>query len=158
MTTAADPALRLSFQATGIPRTKGSLRPWVKHTWAPEGKCQFRHGLSEQGGFNLAQWRTFVCRAASQAMGQRPPFKGPLYVELRFRLPRPQSHTRLERAIAWVFTRERDDLDKHCRTILDCLTDSAVYEDDGQVAKLCASKVYGDGQPLGVDVLVEALS
>lgn len=157
MTVAAAPALRLEFFVLGQPRTKGSLRPWFKHTWREDGECELRHGLSEVGGFPLAQWRTRVSQAAARAMGQRPPLTGPVYVGLSFRLPRPGSHKGLERLVRWVFTRRRDDLDKLTRCILDCLTDAAVYEDDGQVARLGAEKVYADGQPLGVRVVLEAL-
>lgn len=41
------------------------------------------------------------------------------------------------------------DLDKLCRNVLDALTDAGAYEDDVQVCRLIADKVYADGRTAG---------
>lgn len=147
---AAPPAV--IFTVEGTPRTKGSLR--ALHRKRPDGRCFVT--LFEQGGNDLKAWRTLVATAAKQAMKHNPPLRGALSVALTFYFARPASHTDVNRANPFVFGGQRHDIDKLARLALDAMTDAAVYNDDSQVAVLCAEKRY-NARP-GVVVTVEQLT
>ena len=129
-------------------------------SWGPmiDGKPTCRLGLSEMSGPKLREWRALVATAAKRAMGQRPPFAGPVKATLVFYFPRPASHTKAERLVPWVAVKGRHDVDKLQRAVFDALTDSACYEDDALVVHVEARKLYCDGDERpGVVVTLEAL-
>lgn len=152
MTALAPPAIE--FTVLGQPRTKGSLRPI--HRKRADGNCFV--SLIEQGGFELAHWRSEVAKAASKAMKHEMPIAGPIRVFLQFYFPRPQSQQPAQRSCEYVWGNKRHDVDKLARLALDAMTDAAVWTDDSQVSELHAAKRYADDEhPIGVQVRVEAL-
>ena len=153
MIVAARPAVE--FSVLGHPRTKGSLRPVIRQR--SDGATYAV--LIEQGGFELAHWRTLVAQAARKAMGQEMPLDGPLQVFLHFYFPRPAKQDDAHRESPYVWENKRWDIDKLERAILDAGTDAAVWHDDSQVAEVHKAKRYADDQhPIGVQVMVEALT
>lgn len=151
----------IRFFVEGIPRTKGSLKPW--HKWAPrgaDGKSHCTFGLSEQTGANLAIWRSAVRRKAKLAVEGHKPLGGPIRVDLEFYFARyAVDKLRPEHSKQpWVWGKEERDIDKLSRAVLDALTEAGVYVDDSHVADLHAKKLYMTaGQPAGVYVEVEPL-
>lgn len=156
MTTAAPPAIK--FFVSGRPSPKGSLHTW--HTWGPlvNGVSTCRTGLSESSGGRLREWRALVATAAKRAMGQRPPFTGPVRVELTFLFPRPTSHTKAQRAIPWAYTTATGDIEKLTRACHDAFTDAAVWDNDCRAVMLTTTTLYSAGEPPGVLVVLEALA
>jgi Holliday junction resolvase RusA-like endonuclease len=122
------------------------------------GKPTCHFGMREVTGARLDEWRALIATAAARAMKQEMPFTGPVQVQLTFYFPRPKSHTVAQREQPYVTTRERYDVDKLSRAVLDALTTSACYGDDSQVAHLEATKYYAmPNEKPGVAITVEAL-
>lgn len=147
----APPAV--SFFVAGQPRTKGSLRPI--HRKRGDGTCFV--SLIEQGGFDLAHWRTLVATEAKRAMGQRLPLTGPLRVALTFVFARPAANKDMS---PYAWGNKRWDVDKLARLALDAMTDAAAWTDDSQVAELGVRKLYicAEHPTMGAQVSIEALS
>lgn len=116
----------------------------------------------------LGPWRDAVCANAYRASrGAR--LTGPVSVVLVFAFDRPASHygtgrnrDRLRDAAPPVpCGRGQGDLDKLTRAVFDGITDSGLWLDDSQAARLTASKVWvGDTTLLdrpGVHVAVSPL-
>lgn len=124
--------MRLSFFVPGIPRPQGSKRAFVNpHTGKPT--------VVESAGRPLKDWRADVRDAARTVLAldsQGITLGGPLHVDITFVLPRPKARKRD------VHPTTRPDVDKLARGVLDALTSSRLYGDDGQVASLAARKVY----------------
>lgn len=122
----------IRVEVRGVPSTKGSLRPGV----SSRGKAFVR----EQMGDKLRTWREQLSSALTDAMDAAgpSPTPEPVAVFIVFRLPRPKRP-----AWPWPATRNRNDIDKLARCVLDHLS-GVVIEDDGQVVFLATTKVYGD--------------
>lgn len=155
MATAAAPAaVSLTFFVRGNPVTKGSLVP--RHRFHPNGQCSV--WVTEEHDARLKEWRALIATAAKRAMGQRPPFYGPVRVVTTFYFARPKSHKADQRAVPWVFVNKRNDLEKLERAVYDAISDSAIWLDDSQVVSHDSQKVYaGEGEHPGVMVTLEAL-
>lgn len=142
----------MSCFVRGAPVTKGSLRQW--HRFVPDGRCVM--GLSEQNGPRLAEWRALIATAAKRAMHGAPPFSGPVCVVLSFYFRREGKQTFDRGLQPFVYGNKKWDIDKLARACLDALTDSAIWQDDSQVAVLVAEKRYADaGSPPGVRITIE---
>lgn len=90
----------------------------------------------------LAQWRGRVIAAARVAMGPGwVPLDGPLYLDIRFWMPRPGSHPK---SIA-TFPTSPPDADKLVRAIGDSLTQAKLIADDARIIDLSASERYAGG-------------
>lgn len=131
----------------GIPKTKGSLTPILLNSEAMvkggllniRGRMRPRVrpkiAMVESGKADIrrarSQWQKAVKDYVTLEWDQ-PPIGAqiPVVLGLEFILPRPVSVKR-----EWPSSRSAGDLDKHERTILDCLT-GIVYIDDSQVVKL----------------------
>lgn len=145
----------IQFFVRGIPRPKGSLRPW--HKFNANGKCTV--GMSDQQGFNLAQWRTQIAQVARKAVEGQMPLTEPVMVALSFYLPRPANQDPAEKACKWAYTYGRNDADKLTRGVLDALTDAAVYDDDARVVVVVAEKQYASlDMPSGCRVSIQVMS
>lgn len=124
--------MRLSFFVPGIPKPQGSKRAIVnRHT----GKA----AVVESAGRPLKDWRADVRNCAALALADQSQgitLGGPLHVDLTLVLPRPKAR-KSDR-----YPSTRPDVDKLARGVLDALTSARLYGDDGQVASLCARKVY----------------
>lgn len=132
---------RTALYVTGLPIAQGSMSAFPTRSG--------RIVVTDQKGPNLKSWRTQVANAARQAHDGEP-FDGPVSVSIAFVLPRPKKHYRTGRfahllrpdAPTWHTT--KPDIDKLERAILDALTQSGTIHDDAQVARLNATKTYGD--------------
>lgn len=97
----------------------------------------------------LEPWRNRVRGAAARAWGARPPYDGPVAIELTFHLPAPKS-------VRCLIPRTRPDGDKLERAVLDSLT-GVIYADDGQVADCVRRKRWAQAEGPGVDVWVKSM-
>lgn len=142
--------MRLSFFVAGLPKPQGSKRAIVnRHT----GKA----AVIESAGQRLKDWRGDVRDAAATALAEQSQgitLAGPLHVDLTLILPRPKARKRE------VYPPTRPDVDKLARGVLDALTSARLYGDDGQVASLCARKLYASREhpTTGCRVVVEHLA
>lgn len=137
------PTLVLAVHIPGEPRGQGSLRLVTSST----GKEQASYSNE------VVNHRNLVVGILAKAWTDQPAMQGPIGIRATFTFPRPASHylpanrKRAERELRddapdW-HTNQRD-LDKLLRLVLDAGTIARVYEDDGQVVLIRASKVYGD--------------
>jgi crossover junction endodeoxyribonuclease RusA len=114
-----------------------------------EGRPYPKGSLRHIGGGRLKEqlkgsdpWRKTVVAAAIGATAGIPrfpvpkPFEVAVNILLTFRRPKSTPVT------DGPVTRSTGDIDKHCRNILDALTDAGVFQDDSQVTKLFAHKRY----------------
>ena len=107
----------------------------------PQGSMKVINGrVIHNKGSELAAWRSAVALTA-KANGARP-MTDPMFIEMKFYMPRPRTVKRPEPSVA-------PDLDKLIRAVLDGLT-AIAYVDDGQVTQISAQKAYGER--LGVDI------
>ena len=122
------------FYAEGVPAPQGS-------------KTHVGGGRLIESSRQVGLWRDAVRRAAVEAMADRPPIDGPVYLVQVFALPRPKSHYGTGRNSGRVKRGApsrppvRPDLDKLARAVGDALT-GVCYHDDAQVVNLCAAKYY----------------
>ena len=140
----------IRLQVYGQPAPQGSKSAFRnKHT----GRIQ-----QVESSKAVKPWRQDVRAAAEDALpGDYAPLTGPLAVQLVFTFPRPQGHWRTGRNAHLLRDHapaypagSRNDLDKLCRAVLDAVTSSGLWGDDGQVVHLDAWKVYV-GHPDGLD-------
>lgn len=136
----------LEFTVRGLPVPQGSARAFVAG-----GKARIATDANRTGS-PLGAWRTAIASACSEAMGQIPPFAGPVSVAVTFVFPRPKSHylpvnrQRLApelRLDAARFHSRKPDTDKLLRALFDAITTIAIV-DDSQVARVVAQKLYED--------------
>lgn len=127
----------LTIHIPGEPRPQGSKKAYIR------GK---RVNLVEANP-GLKAWRqTITLHARKRAgtyTGERP-----LHVTYRFHLTRPKS---VRRWLPWV----RPDLDKLIRAVNDGLGDAKIWDDDGRITTITATKQYATPtQPPGVTVTI----
>lgn len=72
----------------------------------------------------------------AQAQWNRPQWGGPISMSITFVLPRPKAR----RKDLWVSV--RPDLDNYIKAIMDALGKAQIYQDDGQICELYATKRY----------------
>ena len=112
----------------------------------PQGSMKVFNGRPiHQNAVGLATWRADIARTARIAGCQ--PKSAPVWIYLVFNMQAPKS---VSRAMPTV----KPDLDKLIRGVLDGLTGVA-YEDDSQVVRITAAKVYDKN--LGVQIGVQYL-
>lgn len=127
----------IRFAALGEPRPKGSKRAFVRG-----GKAM----LVEETREGLATWRQRLSLAVAEVAPEDGPAPEPVAVLATFRLAPPK-----KRRWPWPIPRNRGDLDKLSRSLLDELS-SVLIVDDAQVVFLAAGKVFSE-KP-GADVVV----
>ena len=107
----------------------------------PQGSMKVINGRAiHHKGSELAAWRSAIALTA-RSHGARP-LTDPIYIEMKFFMPKPRTVKRLEPSVA-------PDLDKLIRAVLDGLT-AIAYIDDGQVTEIVAQKAYGER--IGVEI------
>ena len=124
---------------------------------APQGSKRYVGGNRAQGGRfieaskYLPAWRKAILEAALIAMDEQgwEKVSGPVEVDVTFYLERPS--TVKVSARPWPI--KPPDLDKLVRS-LDSLTDAGVWDDDGQMVMLRASKLYADTRDPGASVTI----
>jgi Holliday junction resolvase RusA-like endonuclease len=127
---------------------------------APQGSKRYLGGNRAQGGRfieaskYLPAWRKAMTEAALIAIEEQgwERLSGPVEVDVTFYLERPTTVT--VKARPWPI--KPPDLDKLVRS-LDGLTDAGVWDDDGQMVVLRASKVYADTREPGASIKITAI-
>ncbi|PZR70031.1 MAG: hypothetical protein DLM66_04825 [Candidatus Dormiibacter spiritus] len=138
------PPAALEFEVPGEPQPQGSHQAYASNgrAWVTSDNPRLR------------PWRNAVCWHAREALGERPPMRGPVRVELWFSFARPRGHFGrrglLPSAPAGHVV--RPDCDKLARGAVDALGEAGVWRDDSQVVELVASKAYAERSGLRVRV------
>lgn len=122
---------------------------------APQGSKRYvGNGRMVESSKSLPTWRHDVQEAAKNAVGGVVPpfFDGPVIVHVYFVFARPRSHYGTGRNASVLkasapehgpVTRNRADVDKLARAVLDAIT-HVVFADDSQVIRLLAAKSWAD--------------
>lgn len=121
----------ITFTVAGMePATQGSKRA-------------LGNGVMVETNKRLRPWRCLVTDAALST--QHPITTAPVSVSITFRFLRPQSHYNKRglspRAPQHLTSKQKGDIDKLTRAILDALTGTLLH-DDSQVVQLSAHKRY----------------
>lgn len=113
------------------------LRLFVDGDPVPQGSKRIARGrLVNDNDAALKAWRKKICTAV-EVLHHGVCEDGPMIVIAEFRMRRPRSVRR-------PFPSVRPDVDKLLRAVFDAMTDSNVWQDDGQVVAAVTSKVYSD--------------
>lgn len=128
----------LHLHIPGEPRPQGSKKAFVRG----------RRAVLVEANPGLKAWRTTITlharKHAGTYTGERP-----LNVTYRFYLTRPKS---VRRWLPWV----KPDLDKLLRAVNDGIGDAKVWDDDGRITTITATKQYATpDQPPGVTVTIK---
>jgi len=133
-----------------------SISFFVETTPVAKGRPRFR----SMGKFvqtytptKTRDYETLIAEQATIAMGGTEPLQTPLTVYLYFTLPIPQSTTkRAKNALLGTIHTKKPDIDNLIKAVLDGM-DKIVFNSDGQIGNIHASKRYGT---IGrVDILVQ---
>ncbi len=144
VTVPGDPGLELRVWVPGVPAAQGSKRAI--------GRRRNGSTILIESSTRLRPWRDRLRDALTLAHGGRPPFEGPVELELTFMLPRLPSYRRT----GTVLATKKPDLDKLLRAVGDALTDARVLGDDSQITTLSnvRKRVCEPGALPGVEILV----
>jgi Holliday junction resolvase RusA-like endonuclease len=136
----------VAFSMSGVPRPQGRPRTRV---------IRQKYAVIYKDPVD-ADYEKAIAGIAREAMGNRPPLKGPLSVTWRFRMPIPKSGTK--RARAAMIAGETAHVSRpDCSNMLKACEDAmngVVFLDDAQIVRGFFTKVYAE-RP-GIDVRVEA--
>lgn len=126
----------LTIHIPGEPRPQGSKKAFVRG----------RRAVLVEANPGLKAWRATITlharKHAGTYTGERP-----LHVTYRFHLTKPKS---VRRWLPWV----KPDLDKLIRAVNDGLGDAKIWDDDGRVTTVIASKAYADDREPGVEITI----
>ena len=113
-----------------------------------------RPSVAARGGFaqvyykdnGIKDYRDSIVQACGHYFAT--PWTGPLEVEMEFHFQRPRSHYNADRETLSAAGRLqplpcRADVDNLVKGVLDAMNGLA-YEDDGQVGRISAEKIYSD--------------
>jgi crossover junction endodeoxyribonuclease RusA len=134
--------VELTFDVVGRPAPQGSKKSIGNNRFVESSKF-------------LPAWRKAVREAAEHAalINGWTTVSGPVELEVMFYLDRPSSVSTVKRPYPVV----PPDIDKLIRGVQDSLT-GVVYEDDAQVIRVLAWKVYADTRVPGAFIRVNELS
>lgn len=120
----------IKFLVPGVPAPGGSKKAFVVKT----KRGALRANVTDDAKRN-APWRSLVSVLARDAMRGRPPFHGPILLEVEFRMPRPKGEYRPSGALrpcARKHHTQRPDRTKLLRAVEDAMS-GIVWVDDTQV-------------------------
>ena len=143
--------MHLKFTVYGTAAGKGSFKAFMRPG--------MKHPVVVNDSKRTVPWEHAVVSAAFEArraMGHEP-MLGRVAVSVAFYLPPPSSAPKKK---AIHPTKKKDDLDKLVRSVLDALTRSGAFLDDGQVVRILAAKSYAgrpEGDPLGASGVPRAV-
>jgi len=147
--------MAISFIVYGMPQTAGSKRAFPFHR--KDGSQGVR--VTDDNP-RTKNWQACV-RDAAVKVFQHELMSGPLFMELRFVLPRPKGHfgtgrnaTKLK-ASAPAWPDKKPDCTKLVRAVEDALT-GIVWRDDAQIVNQFVEKQYGE--PARVEILIGAMN
>ena len=134
--------MEITFDVIGRPSPQGSQKSIGNNRFVESSKF-------------LPAWRKAVRVAAEEAVtaSMWARVSGPVELEVMFYLDRPSSISKTQRPQPTV----APDLDKLVRGVGDALT-GVVYDDDSQVIRCLAWKVYADTRVPGAFIRVNELS
>lgn len=135
----------VQFSMDGLPRGQGR----------PRGAVRGGHPVFYKASKDR-EYEASVKALARAAMGNKPPFTGPVSASFRFRLPIPKSETKRVReamAAGEIAHISKPDISNMLKAIEDAMN-LVVYVDDAQITRNFQTKLYHP-RP-GVDVRVEA--
>ena len=134
--------MEIAFDVLGRPAPQGSKKSIGNNRFIESSKF-------------LPAWRSAVREAAEHAVtiAGWAQVSGPVELEVMFYLERPASISATKRPYPTV----PPDLDKLIRAVGDALT-GVVYDDDSQVIRTLAWKVYADTRVPGAFIRVNELS
>ena len=121
----------ITFNVDGMePATQGSKR-------------SMPNGVMLETNKRLRPWRSHISDAAIST--KHPLTRSPVSISITFRFLRPQSHFNksglTSKAPSHLTSKQKGDIDKLSRAVLDALTGTLLY-DDSQVVQLSAHKRY----------------
>lgn len=134
--------MELTFDVVGRPAPQGSKKSIGNNRFVESSKF-------------LPAWRNDVRLAAENAVTVNgwARVSGPVELEVMFYLDRPSSVSTVKRPYPVV----PPDIDKLIRGVQDSLT-GVIYEDDAQIIRCLAWKVYADTRVPGAFIRVNELS
>lgn len=134
--------MEISFRVYGRPAAQGSKR-------------HVGNGRFIEASRFLPEWRAAVSAGAAETRGlcEWDTVDGPVEANFVFHIGRPAS----VKPDARPLPIKPPDIDKLVRAVCDSLTDAGIWEDDGQVVKLTAEKVYVNVEESGVSISVKTL-
>lgn len=128
----------LHLHIPGEPKPQGSKKAYVRG----------RRAILVEANPGLKTWRTTITHHARKHTGTYTGER-PIHVTYRFHLTRPKS---VRRWLPWV----KPDLDKLIRAVNDGISDAGVWDDDGRITTITASKQYATPtQPPGVTITIK---
>jgi Holliday junction resolvase RusA-like endonuclease len=148
----------LTITVTGLPAAQGSKAYKGHRTDRVTGR---RKPILVEQSKRVTPWRNKVSQAAVQALiddytdrydepprGRPAPLSGAIRIDVVFTMHKPVNAPKRRRTYPAV----SPDLDKIQRATFDALTDAKVWEDDGRVIQVTATKAYPNEHP---DALAE---
>ena len=153
------PSDPITFFVHGLARPGGSKRGFIIRA---KGRPD-RVAMADASGASGKTWRQDVKHAAFCAMAGREPLAGPLFLSVRFVMPRPAGHYGSGRnagvlkdgAPLWPIT--RPDATKLIRSLEDACT-GILWLDDSQVVMQAVGKEYGHAKDMGAHVSVQPMT
>lgn len=129
------------FTVLGLPQPGGSKKGFIVR---PKGKKP-RVVITDDNDEKVKPWRNQIQIVASELIGDRPLFTGPLLLVVEFFLPRPQGHSGVRgvRRSAPRYPTVRPDATKLLRPLEDALT-GVLWKNDAQIVEQIVRKRYGD--------------
>ncbi len=121
----------------------------VRLAGEPEGKGRPRFARATGRAYTPANTRKYEAAlrfAAQEAMGERAPLEGALFVTVTARLPVPASWSGKKQRAALagdIWPLAGRDVDNYGKAAADALN-TVVYRDDKQIVALTVVKVYGE--------------
>lgn len=131
----------------GNPAPKGSFTRMPSGGMVPAGTTASRK--------RAADWRNDCKNAAVIAMGERPPTRAAVRLQVEFCLAYPVSSVR-KYQMGWLPAIKQPDVDKLQRGLFDALT-GIVWVDDSQVVFVHANKNYAWNGDTGAHVTADFL-
>lgn len=135
-------AFGCEFTVLGRPQHGGSKTAFpIKNKATGKTRCV----VVDENEKEVKPWRNQIQIVASELMGDRPPFTGPLMLVVEFYFPRPKGHYGVHgvRRSAPKYPVVRPDTTKLLRPLEDALS-GILWKDDSQVVEQIARKRYGE--------------
>ena len=130
----------IEFSVLGLPMCQKRHKQWHKgkHTGQVDPSAEAK--------------REFLLKVQHHAPNR--PWDDPVFLEVRFYFPRPQSHYRIVNGRkllknfppCWYGVKRRHDIDNLLKFVMDALN-GVFFIDDGQIVAARITKAYTDNQP-----------
>jgi Holliday junction resolvase RusA-like endonuclease len=113
-----------------------------------------RDGSMFVGKFASGKGKAAQDSLMSLLAAHRPPsaMQGPISVDVVWVYPWRKSETKRNRAAGIMPCDTRPDFDNLLKMLLDCMTRLGFWNDDGQIARGCLSKWWGDSPGISVSI------